>query len=294
MNTLFILVQYLLPHHLFTRLVGWLMGRRLYRRALIRFFIHRYRVDMDEAERPDPNDYESFNDFFTRHLRSGARPLPADAHAIACPVDGTISELGPIEQGRLLQAKGHTYSLDALLAGDAGSAAQFDRGTFATIYLAPRDYHRVHMPFTGTLQSTTYIPGRLFSVNPVTTAAVPDLFARNERLVCQFDTAAGPMAVILVGAMIVAGIETSWSGTVCPGGPGTVSTTDYSTAAEPIVLQRGDELGLFKVGSTVIVLFSPRCATLDDSLVAGMKVKMGQLLASANSRNSQTQHDKQG
>lgn len=289
MNSLFIFVQYLLPHHLFTRLVGWSMGRRVYRRALIRFFIRRYRVDMSEAARPDVEDYESFNDFFTRHLCSGARPLPSDPFAVACPVDGTISELGRIEQDRLLQAKGHNYSLDALLAGDSDAASRFANGSFATIYLAPRDYHRVHMPLSGTLQSTTYIPGRLFSVNPVTAAAVPNLFARNERLVCQFDTVAGPMAVILVGAMIVAGIETSWSGTVCPGAPQRVNTIRYSDDIDTIELQRGDELGLFKVGSTVIVLFSEQGATLESGLIAGTKVKMGQLLAMASNKDTQTQ-----
>ena len=287
MSRLFILVQYLLPHHAFSRLVGWLMGRRLWKNPLIRIFVSRYGVDLAEAERERVEDYNSFNDFFTRRLKAGARPLPDDHKAIINPADGVISQLGAITGDggqQLFQAKGHHYSCQALLGGAEEEAQAFANGFFATVYLSPRDYHRVHMPYTGTLRSMTYVPGSLFSVNPTTTAAIPGLFARNERVVALFDTDIGPMAVVLVGAMIVASIETSWAGQVCPGRQlrGT-ERIDYTDAERDICLQTGDELGLFKLGSTVIVLFGEDALQPEQSLAAGSEVRMGSVLATARS-----------
>lgn len=279
MDRLFILVQYLIPHHLFTRLVGWFMTRRIYKNIFISWFCRRYKVDLSEAERSEIHDYVHFNDFFTRRLNTGARQISADPGQIMSPVDAAISELGLISGDRIIQAKNFDYSCQTLLASDANSARQYADGNFATLYLSPRDYHRVHMPCTGTLKSMTYVPGRLFSVNPVTANAVPGLFARNERLVCEFETEFGPMAVVLVGAMIVAGIETSWAGHICPGPEsGKLYRRDYSQDPDAPRLQKGDELGLFKVGSTVILLFPPGAISLDKQLHAGATIRMGETL----------------
>jgi phosphatidylserine decarboxylase len=255
MDRIFIFLQYILPQHLLSRCTGWLAGLRQpawLKNGLIRLFINHFGVDMAEAENPDPGAYPSFNDFFTRALRDGARPL-ADAD-ILCPVDGAVSQLGTINGGSIFQAKGRTYSTVELLGGDVARARQFDDGRFVTLYLSPRDYHRVHMPLAGRLTATTYIPGKLFSVNTVTAASVPRLFARNERLVCYFDTAAGPMALVLVGAMIVAGIETVWSGQEAPP-PRRIAHRDYLAPPMHVELDRGEEMGRFKLGSTVILLF---------------------------------------
>jgi len=290
MSRLFILVQYLIPHQAFSRLVGWFMGVRAWKSPLIRFFVGRYGVDLSEAQREQVSDYDSFNDFFTRLLKPGARPFPDSPQAILCPADGSVSQAGRIAQDQILQAKGHSYSCADLLA-DTELAGQFHDGSFATIYLSPRDYHRVHMPCAGRLSRMVHVPGRLFSVNPATASAVPGLFARNERVVCLFDTEIGPMAVVLVGAMIVASIETSWAGTVCPGHTGP-STIDYRNQPEPITLARGDELGLFKTGSTVIVLFANDAVTLAPELVADQPVRMGQTLASTLKHRADTQREK--
>jgi phosphatidylserine decarboxylase len=280
MSRLFIAVQYLLPHQAFSRLVAWLMARRLYKNLLIRFFIRRYGVDLSEAEYTEVEDYADFNAFFTRRLKTGARPLPDDRQVIVSPVDGAISQLGAIEQDQIFQAKGHQYSSQALLAATTEQAARYDHGQFATIYLAPRDYHRIHMPLSGTLRSMRYVPGRLFSVNPATAAAVPGLFARNERLVCEFDTELGSMAVILVGAMIVAGIETVWSGPVCPGpAAGKQFEKQYASGNDSVKLERGEELGLFKTGSTVILLFERGQLQFDSRWQAETLIRMGQPLA---------------
>ncbi len=291
MSRLFIAVQYLLPHQAFSRLVAWFMARRLYKNLLIRFFIRRYGVDLSEAEYSEPEDYADFNAFFTRRLRTGARPLPEDRQLIVSPVDGAISQLGAIEQDQIFQAKGHQFSSQALLAGTAEQAARYDNGQFVTIYLAPRDYHRIHMPLSGSLRSMRYVPGRLFSVNPVTAAAVPGLFARNERLVCEFDTELGSMAVILVGAMIVAGIETVWSGPVCPGpAAGKQYEKQYTNGAGSVKLERGEELGLFKTGSTVILLFESGQLAFDLHWQAEMSIRMGQPLARRLSQQNSQQH----
>lgn len=261
------------------------MGRRLWKNWLIGVFARRYGVDFSEAERGKPQDYESFNDFFTRRLKPGARPLPEEASVIINPADGAISQLGSItgdDGQQIFQAKGHHYSCQSLLASSAEEAEQYRNGFFATVYLSPKDYHRVHMPFTGKLLSMTYVPGKLYSVNPTTTAAIPGLFARNERVVCQFQTQIGPMAVVLVGAMIVASIETSWAGQICPGRSDSgLERIDYNEH-EQIELKTGEELGLFKTGSTVIVMFTENVLRAEQSLGAGSKVRMGQALATAS------------
>ncbi|MCY4264370.1 MAG: archaetidylserine decarboxylase [Gammaproteobacteria bacterium] len=277
MSRLFVLVQYLLPQHGLSRLTGWLASSSLLNNLLIRLFILCYRVDLEEAEIPEPDGFKNFNAFFTRSLKPGARPLANGSRVVLCPVDGAVSEIGRIDGDRILQAKGHSYTTARLLA-DAKMARVFDGGVFATLYLAPRDYHRIHMPLAGTLQKTLYVPGRLFSVNRTTASLVPGLFACNERLVCLFSTPAGAMALVLVGAMIVAGIETVWAGQACPNQEQRVKIIDYSGQTPPIQLIAGAELGHFKLGSTAIVLFEPGAVTLSSLLTANCKVRMGQRL----------------
>ncbi|MEA2118291.1 archaetidylserine decarboxylase [Halovibrio sp. HP20-50] len=247
----FSLLQYPLPQHALSRLTGkfaqcdnpWLKD------TLIRAFIKRFNVDMSQALEPDPSAYATFNDFFTRALKADARPL---GDGILSPADGTLSQYGRLQAGQLVQAKGHTYSAQTLLGGETALAEEFLGGSFATVYLSPRDYHRVHMPITGTLREMIYVPGRLFSVNQATANYVPGLFARNERLVCVFDTSQGPLAMVLVGAMIVAAIETVWSGQVTPlsGQP------QRMQFGQPITLEKGAEMGRFKLGSTVVMCFA--------------------------------------
>ncbi|AKQ55607.1 archaetidylserine decarboxylase [Bordetella hinzii] len=280
-DQLFLASQYLAPHHLVSRAMGLLADSRApeIKNAMISRFVRRYRVDMSEALVEDPRAYASFNDFFTRALKPDARPLDDDESNIVSPADGAISQLGPIQAGRIFQAKGHSFGLSALLGGDAERAAPFEGGDFATIYLSPRDYHRVHMPVTGTLREMIHIPGRLFSVNPLTASHVPELFARNERVACIFDTEYGPMALVLVGAMIVASIETVWAGLVTPHKRQVRSLRYDSQARQPITLARGAEMGRFKLGSTVIVLFGPRrIRWLDTPSVRG-PIRMGETLA---------------
>lgn len=282
-DRLFILSQYLLPHHLLSRLIGCIAECRAtwLKNPLITWFVKQYQVDMSEAQVEDPTAYENFNAFFTRALKDGARPLDETPGAILCPADGAVSQLGAIEHGRLFQAKGHSFSAVELLGGNAERAAPFMGGEFATIYLSPKDYHRVHMPLAGTLKEMVYVPGRLFSVNQTTAENVPELFARNERLVCLFDTERGPMAVVLVGAMIVAAIETVWAGQVAPPARA-LKTTRYDAAARgPIELAKGAELGRFKLGSTAIVLFGPNQVKWAEHMVAGSATRMGERLADA-------------
>lgn len=275
----FILAQHLLPQHLLSRAIGRLASSRntIIKSRFIHWFIKRYRVDMSEAEQPDPDAYADFNSFFTRALKAGVRPISAGTDHVVCPADGTISQIGHIEHNRIFQAKGRSFSVEALLGGDSTISQPFYGGQFATVYLSPRDYHRVHMPLAGRLQKMIYVPGKLFSVNKATAENVDALFARNERLVCLFDTAAGPMAVVLVGAMIVAGIETVWAGQVCPVSPSAQVSTDYSSAGA-VTLAKGEEMGRFKLGSTAIVLFGPNAVTLDPTLRADSAVRMGQKL----------------
>jgi phosphatidylserine decarboxylase len=284
MDTLFVFFQHMVPQHLLSRLAGaiadseWLWLKNTF----IKWFANRYQVDMSEAANPNASSYKNFNAFFTRQLAPGARQIVEGATSIACPADGAISQLGDIEQGRVFQAKGQTYSLTELLGGDESVAKEFDNGKFATIYLSPKDYHRVHMPLSGTLEKMIYIPGDLFSVNTVTAENVPRLFSRNERAVCIFSTDYGPMAVILVGAMIVAGIETVWAGQVAPV-KRTISTFDYQSKPETIHLEKGAEMGLFKLGSTAIVVFGADVMQWKSDFSAGSATRVGELLGIANS-----------
>lgn len=270
MNRLFALLQRLLPQHALSRLAGWLADARAawIRKPFVHAFARFYRVDMSEAERPGLNDYHSFNDFFTRTLRGDARPLEGAQDEPVSPADGMISQAGTLQGDALLQAKGTHYRL-AELVGEP--AEEFHGGTFATIYLAPRDYHRVHLPASGTLTATTAIPGALFSVNARTEAAVSDLFCRNERLVCRFETPHGPMLVVLVGALIVASIETVWGGAVSP-------YRRVERERWDLPLERGAEIGRFLLGSTVIVCWPPGRVALDEHVQRGRSVRMGERL----------------
>jgi phosphatidylserine decarboxylase precursor len=267
-----------LPHRLLSSLArraAYSRNPRL-RRWLIGTVVRRFGVDLSEAASPDPESYESFNAFFTRALRPGARVPDPDPRALLVPADGRISQCGPIEDGRCFQAKGHSFGVDELL-GDAAAAAAFAGGRFATVYLSPRDYHRVHMPWTGTLRETVHVPGRLFSVGPAAVAKVPRLFARNERLVCHFDTDFGPMAVVMVGALLVSGVETVWSGVEIPRYGDRTTRKDWR--GKGIRLERFAEMARFNYGSTVIVLLPPGVAELAPGLAAETPVRVGQALA---------------
>ncbi|MDP2245905.1 MAG: archaetidylserine decarboxylase [Pseudomonas sp.] len=280
---LFIASQYLLPHHLLSRLIGCAAECRAawFKNRLITWFAKQYQVDMSEAQIEEPTAFEHFNAFFTRALKEGARPLDTTPGAILSPADGAVSQLGKIEHGRVFQAKGHSFSVLELLGGDSERASLFMGGEFATIYLSPKDYHRVHMPLAGTLREMVYVPGRLFSVNQTTAENVPELFARNERVVCLFDTERGPMSVVLVGAMIVASIETVWAGLVTPP-KRQLKTVRYDEAARaPISLDKGAELGRFKLGSTAIVLFGPDQVRWAETLGANSSVQMGQAIGNS-------------
>ena len=278
MDTIFIFFQHLVPQHLLSRCTGWLAELRQpvwLKDWVIRQFIRPFDVDMVEAQEPDPRRYGNFNEFFTRALREGARPIQ-DADVV-CPADGAISQMGSIQENLLFQAKGRYFTIEELLGDDQERAAWFNDGQFATIYLSPRDYHRVHMPVAGRLTATTYIPGKLFSVNGTTADNVDRLFARNERLVCYFQTSAGPMVMILVGAMVVAGIETVWSGQVAPP-PKTPTGVDYTKLPEPVELAKGEEMGRFKLGSTVILLFPKGALSWDSHYAAGVSTRLGESL----------------
>ena len=278
---LFIFMQYVLPHHTLSRLIGRLAEceSTWFKNRLITWFIKRYNVNMSEARLEDPSAYRHFNDFFTRELKAGARPLDTSEKSVLSPADGAISQLGAIEHGRIFQAKGHSFSLLELLGGNTERAAPFMGGSFSTVYLSPKDYHRVHMPLTGILREMVYIPGRLFSVNQTTAEHVPELFARNERVACIFDTEQGPMAVVLVCAMIVASIETVWAGLITPPMRKLLSYDYSQTARQPITLEKGAELGRFKLGSTAVVLFGPNHVIWDESLQATTAVQVGQRMA---------------
>lgn len=251
-----IAMQFAMPKHFISRMVGKLAAAKAggLTTALIKLFIKQYKIDMSEAKYPDPAHYKTFNEFFTRPLKEGIRPLAEDSDIIAHPVDGAISQLGDVVDGQIIQAKGHDYSLQALLGGKEEDTAPFLGGKFATIYLAPKDYHRIHMPVDGTLSKMIYVPGDLFSVNPLTAQNVPNLFARNERVVAIFETEIGPLAMVLVGATIVASIETIWAGTVTPPAGKDVFSWNYPTTGDnAITLKKGEEMGRFKLGSTVIL-----------------------------------------
>jgi phosphatidylserine decarboxylase len=270
-------LQYLLPHHLLSRLVYAFMRIRLapVKNAQIAVIGTLAGVDWDEARHQSYSDYATFNDFFTRELQDGVREVDPDPGSFVSPCDSRVSQCGRITAGRLIQAKGHHYTVRSLLANDPASAS-FDNGYFHTLYLSPRDYHRVHMPADGVLQRMTHVPGRLFSVSPATVRAVPDLFARNERVVSLFETSHGPMAVVLVGAMLVSSMETVWSGTVTPPRGRRVVTGDWSR--RDIRLRKGEEMGRFNMGSTVILLLPPAAVASIEDLAPGESVVMGQRL----------------
>ena len=269
--------QYLLPKKLLTVLAGKLASARMggFTHAVIRRFVAHYKVDMAEAADPRIESYPTFNAFFTRPLREGARPIsPAP---FVCPVDAAISQFGPIRHDQLFQAKGHSYSTRALVGGDQGLAHKFDDGHFATLYLAPRDYHRIHMPCEGRLVRMIYIPGDLFSVNPLTARHVPGLFARNERVVCEFECAHGPMAMVLVGATIVGSMATVWHGVVNP--PRTREPREWRYDNQEIVLAKGAEMGRFLLGSTVVMLFPRNVLTFTPDWAPTRAVRLGEAMA---------------
>jgi len=270
------MLQHLLPKQALTTLAGRVAKARAgaFTTALIRWFVGHYHVNMREAVESDPAAYDTFNDFFTRALRPETRPL---SHGdLVCPVDGAVSQCGDIEADQILQAKGHQYSVQALVGGDATLAEEFTDGSFATIYLSPRDYHRIHMPCDGRLVRMLHVPGDLFSVNPATVRAVPGLFARNERVVCVFETERGPFVMILVGATIVGSMATVWHDVVNAERPGTIREWHY--ADQKIELSKGAEMGRFLLGSTVIMLFRPNYIMFDRKWKAELKVRMGEFM----------------
>ena len=274
-----VLPQYLMPKQALTRLAGEVAGARggAFTTRLIRWFIDRYRVNMAEAANPDPAAYATFNDFFTRALAPGARPL-ADAPLVS-PVDGAVSQLGLIDGDAIVQAKGHTYTVQALVGGDPELARPFLGGHFATLYLSPKDYHRIHMPCGGRLRRMIHVPGDLFSVNPTTARGVPGLFARNERVVCQFDSEQGPFVLVLVGATIVGSMATVWHGVVNPPRPGAVRDWRYD-GEKAVPLDRGAEMGRFLLGSTVVLLFPPGPLAFNPAWRPGSSIRMGEAMAS--------------
>lgn len=273
-DTLAVLPQYLLPKKALTAFGGLVAGARGGKAttALIRWFIGKYQVNMAEAANPDPAAYATFNEFFTRALKEGVRPLASAP--FVCPVDGAISQFGAIDKDQIFQAKGHHYSTTALVGGDAQLAAQFDNGTFATIYLSPRDYHRIHMPCDGVLRRMIYVPGDLFSVNPTTARGVPGLFARNERVVCVFDSDHGPFVLTLVGATVVGSMATVWHGLVNP--PRLPQITEWHYDAGKVMLRQGEEVGRFLLGSTVVLLFGQGALNFSPEWVPAKPVQLGE------------------
>jgi len=278
-DKLFALLQFILPQHLLSRAVYWLARRRAgaVLQFVIRRFIAIYKVDMQQAAEPDIRHYATFNQFFTRALKAGARPL-ATSNEIASPVDGRVCQLGAISDSGQFNAKGHFFNLSDLLGNDAEWEQQFKQGSFCTLYLSPRDYHRVHCPLAANLRKTRYLPGRLFSVSPSTTRAIDNLFSRNERLICFFDSEAGPMALIFVGALFVSGIETTWGGEITPTAEKVIKQLSWTKEEAP-PFAAGEELGRFNMGSTVILLFSKDAIKLRNELSPGKPVVMGQAIA---------------
>lgn len=275
-DRLAVLPQYLIPKQALTILAGKLASKEAggLTTSVIRWFVGRYNVNMAEAANPDIASYKSFNEFFTRPLKEGARPQAA-ADFIS-PVDGAISQFGPIERDQIFQAKGHSYSTTALVGGDRKLAEQFENGSFATLYLSPRDYHRIHMPCAGKLTRMIYVPGELFSVNPTTARGVPGLFARNERVVCVFDSEFGPFVLTLVGATIVGSMATVWHGMVNPPRPGVVREWRYDE--QNIVLKKGDEMGRFLLGSTVVMLFPKDTLAFNPDWAPTGAIRMGETM----------------
>lgn len=277
-DQLAVIPQYLMPKLAMTRLAGLVASAELgaVTTWVIKRFVKRYNVNMNEAANADPAHYKSFNEFFTRPLKEGARPLSSSTWV--SPVDGAISQCGAIERDQIFQAKGHHYSTRALVGGDAALAAQFQNGQFATLYLSPRDYHRIHMPMAGKLRRMIHVPGDLFSVNPTTARGVPGLFARNERVVCEFETEKGPMVLVLVGATIVGSMATVWHGQVNPPRPGTVREWRYES--QDVRLQKGEEMGRFLLGSTVVMLFPENSLRFPDDWLSTRPLQMGEAMSS--------------
>ncbi|WPA91974.1 archaetidylserine decarboxylase [Providencia zhijiangensis] len=286
-------LQFMLPKQGLTQLAGWFASRNVgfVTQWAIKLFAKAYKVNMNEAQKSELTAYSTFNDFFIRTLKDGARPIVEAEHQLAQPADGAVSQLGPIDNDLIFQAKGHNYTVEALLAGQYQLADKFRGGDFITTYLSPSDYHRVHMPCDGLLTEMIYVPGDLFSVNPLTAANVPNLFARNERLICVFDTPFGTMVQILVGATIVGSIDTVWSGCVNPQREGVIKRWTYPAQGEEsaIFLQKGEEMGLFKLGSTVINLFEPNKIRFNASLIPGYATRMGELLAESIDEQQRTE-----
>jgi len=273
------LPQYILPHHFLSTVMSKFTHSKIkvWKNLMISQIIKIYGVNMSEAKEQDINNFESFNHFFTRELKSGVRPVTSVENAIACPADGAVSQAGLIEQGDIFQAKGKSFTAIDLLGGDAERAKPFENGSFTTIYLSPKDYHRLHMPIKGTLTEMIHIPGRLFSVNGATANSVPGLFARNERVACMFDTELGPMALILVGAIFVSSVETTWHGVVTPPSIDSVRSWQYQENAP--VIEKGEEMGRFNMGSTIIVLFGKDKIKWEEEFKAGKKVQLGEMIA---------------
>lgn len=274
---LFLIFQHLVPQHALSRVVGAIAACRweFVKTPFINWFAKRYEVNLEEAKCSDISHFKSFNDFFTRELKPGVRPIDPDDEALVSPADGAINQLGRITNGTLLQAKGRHFSLVSLLGGDPELADAFQEGCFCTVYLSPKDYHRIHMPLAGTLTRMIHVPGKLFSVNQLTSENVDSLFARNERVVCFFETAHGPMALVLVGAMIVASVDTVWAGQVCPGREASTHI-NYEGQVPPVQIGKGEEMGRFKLGSTVVAVFGPGMVQLQTDLAAADAVQMGQ------------------
>ena len=286
-DSAFVALQRALPTHALSR--AWLRFTRMrtpwISRNAISVLRRLYGIDLSEALESDPAAYSSLNALFTRALRPGARPLPDDPGAIASPADGILSQAGTMDSGRIVQAKGHVYDVTTLFGGDRALAERFIGGCFCTLYLAPHNYHRVHMPSSGRLEEMVYVPGRLFSVNPSTARALPGLFTRNERVVTVWDTDAGPMALVLVGAMLVGAIDTVWAGAITPPTGRSPSRVRYpETGPDSVILSRGEEMGRFNMGSSVILLYAPGAASWSQGLTPGQEVRQGQALGCLRSR----------
>jgi len=283
-----ITLQYIMPKHAISRLVGKLAEAKMgwLTTKLIQLFIDSYGINMNEAKLKKASDFDTFNNFFTRELEEGARTIHVDENTVCYPVDGAISQQGDIIDGQLIQAKGFNYSLSSLLGGDEKTAAPFQGGKFSCIYLAPKDYHRIHMPMAATLREMIYVPGELFSVNPLTAENVPDLFARNERVVAIFDTKMGELAMVLVGATIVASIETTWAGTITPPAGKDIFRWQYPEGgSDAITFNKGDEMGRFKLGSTVVSTFAPKMISeFAENAGPGTVTRLGELYATLDKK----------
>lgn len=277
-NQLKAIIQYLLPKQLLTSLFGWLAKKQLGKVTtwIIQGFMKLYKIDLSEAELENAEDYKTFNDFFARKLKEDARPIDSAVNSIVMPADGTISQFGTIQDNLLLQAKGHYYSLESLLACHSDMIKFFKNGSYATTYLSPKNYHRFHMPCDGVLREMIYVPGSLFSVSQATTECIPNIFARNERVICLFETDFGPMAQILVGATIVGSIEVQWEGCITPPREGIMKRWVYSGEVK---LVKGQDMGCFKLGSTVITLFASNTIEFDSHLKVGNTTRVGRKLA---------------